>query len=97
MAKGWKLSMIKLTPEQIKTRFDDLYETHINNMGLSIVAKMALSTIMPDIQAVLADESKQTELLNLMEALAACIGRKAFFVWEDEIEYIQNIKAISQE
>ena len=88
--------MIKLTPDEIKCRFESIYDAHIKTLGISGMAKAALATMLPQIPLALADESKQTELINIMEELAACIGRKAFFVWEDEVEYIQYIKAGSQ-
>lgn len=87
--------MIKLTPEQITRRFDIIFDKLTE--GMDGFTKMTLITMRPKCEALLCEEDGQKRLFNLIELLGYCLGQKVFFVSEDDIEYIQNIKAMSQE
>lgn len=87
--------MIKLTPERIRERFDIVFDKLTEDMdGFT---KMTLITMRPKCEALLCEEDGQKRLFNLIELLGYCLGQKVFFVDEDDIEYIQNIKAVCKE
>ena len=78
-----------LTPEEIKTRFNIVYDTYIKNLGVSAPFNLILNVIMPSVPKMMADKQKQHELLNFMEALAYCIGYKTYFVQENNINTVE--------